>query len=50
MVGDTIIDVLAAKNAGICSVVVDGGSTNQNCKTFGADFHISDLSKLKSIL
>ena len=50
MVGDTIIDVLAAKNAGICSVVVDGGYTNQNCKTFGADFHISDLSKLKSIL
>ncbi len=50
MVGDTLVDVLAAKNAGISSVVVEGGYTNQDCKKFGSDYHMNDLSKLKSII
>lgn len=50
MVGDTLVDVLAAKNAGISSVVVKGGYTNQDCKKFGSDYCMNDLSKLKSII
>ncbi len=50
MVGDTIIDILAAKNAGINSVIVDGGYTNKDCKSLGADFNLNNISELKSVL
>ena len=50
MVGDTKVDILAAKNAGISSVIVDGGYTNEDCKTLGADFYLNNISELKSVL
>ena len=50
MVGDTKVDILAAKNAGISSVIVGGGYTNEDCKTFGADFYLNNISELKSVL
>ena len=50
MVGDTKVDILAAKNAGISSVIVDGGYTNKDCKSLGADFYLNNISELKSVL
>ncbi len=50
MVGDTNIDILAAKNAKISSVIVDGGYTNKDCKSLGADFYLNNMSELKSVL
>ena len=50
MVGDTIVDILAAKNAEVCSVIVDGGYTNMDCKSLGADFYLNNISELKSVL
>ena len=50
MVGDTKIDILAAKNAEISSVIVDGGYTNEDCKSLGADFYLNNISELKSVL
>ena len=50
MVGDTKIDILAAKNTGIRSVIVDGGYTNEDCKSLGADFYLNNMSELKSVL
>ena len=50
MVGDTKVDILAAKNAGISSVIVDGGYTNEDCKSLGADFYLNNISELKSVL
>ena len=50
MVGDTNVDILAAKNAGISSVIVDGGYTNKDCKSLGADFYLNNIYELKSIL
>ena len=50
MVGDTNVDILAAKNAGISSVIVDGGYTNKDCKSLGADFYLHNMSELKSVL
>ena len=44
------IDILAAKNAGISSVIVDGGYTNKDCKFLGADFYLNNMSELKSVL
>ncbi len=50
MVGDTNVDILAAKNAGISSVIVDGGYTNKDCKSLGADIYLNNMSELKSVL
>ncbi len=50
MVGDTKVDILAAKNAKISSVIVHGGYTNEDCKSLGADFHLNNISELKSVL
>ena len=50
MVGDTNVDVLAAKNAGISSAIVDGGYTNEDCKSLGADFYFKNISELKLVL
>ena len=50
MVGDTNVDILAAKNAGISSVIVDGGYTNDDCKSLGADFYLNNIFELKSVL
>ena len=50
MVGDTNVDILAAKNAGISSVIVDGGYTNKDCKSLGADFYLNNISELRSVL
>ena len=50
MVGDTKVDILAAKNAGISSVIVDGGYTNEDCKYLGANFYLNNISELKSVL
>ena len=50
MVGDTKVDILAAKNAGISSVIVDGGYTNKDCKSLGADIYLNNMSELKSVL
>ena len=50
MVGDTNVDILAAKNADIISVIVDGGYTNKDCKSLGADFYLNNISELKSVL
>ena len=50
MVGDTKVDILAAKNAGISSVIVDGGYTNEDCKSLSADFYLNNISELKSVL
>ena len=50
MVGDTKVDILAAKNAEISSVIVDGGYTNEDCKSLGADFYLNNISELKSVL
>ena len=50
MVGDTNIDILAAKNAEIISVIVDGGYTNKDCKSLGADFYLDNISELTSAL
>lgn len=50
MVGDTKVDILAAKNAEIRSVIVDGGYTNEDCKFLGADFYLNNISELKSVL
>ena len=50
MVGDTNVDILAAKNAGIISVIVDGGYTNKDCKSLGADFYLNNMSELKYVL
>ena len=40
----------AAKNAEISSVIVDGGYTNEDCKSLGADFYLNNISELKSVL
>ena len=50
MVGDTKVDILAAKNAEISSVIVDGGYTNKDCKSLGADFYLNNISELRSVL
>ena len=50
MVGDTNVDILAAKNAKISSVIVEGGYTNKDCKFLGADFYLNNISELKSVL
>ena len=50
MVGDTKVDILAAKKAEISSVIVDGGYTNEDCKSLGADFYLNNISELKSVL
>ena len=50
MVGDTNVDILAAKNAGISSIIVDGGYTNKDCKSLGADLYLNNMSELKSVL
>ena len=42
--------ILAAKNAEISSVIVDGGYTNEDCKSLGADFYLYNISELKSVL
>ena len=50
MVGDTNVDIMAAKNAGISSIIVDGGYTNKDCKSLGADIYLNNMSELKSVL
>ncbi len=50
MVGDTNVDILAAKNAKISSIIVDGGYTNKDIKTLGADFYLNNISELKLVL
>ena len=50
MVGDTNVDIMAAKNAGISSIIVDGGYTNKDYKSLGADICLNNMSELKSVL
>lgn len=50
MVGDSAIDVDAARNAGMRSILVHGGYSAADPDTLGADFIIDDLTALAEAL
>jgi len=49
-IGDSAVDIAAAKNAGIPSVLVSYGYETQNVNSVGADYIIDDFAELPDIL
>ena len=50
MVGDTFNDTASARSAGIFSIIVKGGYTNQPIKDLMADYVINNMKELISFL
>ena len=50
MIGDTANDVEAARSAGIKSIVVSGGYTDQSVEDLNSDYILNDMSELSNFL
>ena len=50
MIGDTANDVEAARSAGIKSIVVSGGYTDQSVEDLNSDYILNDMSELSDFL
>ncbi len=50
MVGDSVTDVQAARNAGIPVVLIRGGYSQQPVETLGADRVLDSLADLPALL
>ena len=50
MVGDSMSDVEAARDADVRSVIVRGGYTSVPAEQLGADFVIDDMTRLAAAL
>ena len=50
MIGDTLNDVKAARSAGIKSIIVSGGYTDDSIEKLNPDYFINDMSELIDFL